>query len=135
MLGETYSRLRQPQTDQVVVNALIESFCIHARLLLEFFGSEGHPEAVKAREFTGGEYQPAYMAAVSKTLRKKLHQQIAHLSESRTDLSDEKIGATDRTLLHTVLLQEFVHFSSMLLPEFKGPLDREHPPGGVGRNS
>ena len=111
MLGQTYLRLQLPQTDPLVVNALIELFCIHARLLLEFFDpGRPHPGTILAEEFTGGDYKPAYTSAISDSLRAKLHQQIAHLSENRTDQSEEKIGPLDRTLLHTALHQELVHF-------------------------
>lgn len=37
MLDETFKRLNEPLTDQVIANALIESFCIHARQLIDFF--------------------------------------------------------------------------------------------------
>ena len=36
MLDETYSKLSKAINDSVIVNALVESFCIHARLLHEF---------------------------------------------------------------------------------------------------
>jgi DNA-binding CsgD family transcriptional regulator len=128
MLQETYSRLRQPQTDSVVVDALIESFCIHARLLLEFFESCGQEQAIEATEFTGGSYIAQYTSAISKTLRGKLNQQIAHLSENRTDLTDEKIGPKDRAILHETLLQELTHFSTKVLPPYRGWLVDVSPP-------
>jgi hypothetical protein len=37
MLEQTYTRLRD---DEVIKNAIIESFCVHARNLLEFFWKE-----------------------------------------------------------------------------------------------
>lgn len=38
MLGETFRRLEAPEfVDQTTINSLIESFCIHARNLNEFF--------------------------------------------------------------------------------------------------
>jgi len=86
MLEQMFIRLRVHQPDQWVVNALIESFCIHARTLCLFFANKDH---VKAKQFTGGSYA---QYPISKLLVDKLHDQIAHLSANRTDVEEDKIG-------------------------------------------
>jgi hypothetical protein len=114
MLGETLERLGLPQTDQVIVNALIESFCIHARGLLEFFGRWGKSEAVKAKEYFNGTYKGQHMQSIADDLLKKLHEQIAHMGGSRHQVV--KINPADRVTLYNALYDEALHFQSLFPP-------------------
>ena len=73
MLTETYNRLatrRIEDEDRVLANAMIDSFCIHARILIDFFNGRG---GVRAKEVTLKTYQPFQSGQVSKTLTEKLN--------------------------------------------------------------
>ena len=116
MMGETLARLAQPEKipDQVFANALIESFCTHARSLLEFFGCWGRGPSVKAKEYFNGTYQAQQTLAISEDLLKKLHEQIAHMSGSRHQAV--KINPADRVTLYNALYDEALHFQSLFPP-------------------
>ena len=55
MLFATFEQLRTPVPNVVVGNALIESFCMHARALIDFFDNT---QGLQAREFTDTAYRP-----------------------------------------------------------------------------
>src|SRR5438132_1153956 len=91
MLRETYRRwmtITGPLTpDQAFAcNSLIETFCVHARALLDFFSDRrtGPTDAI-ASDFTDG-----YVATFDltkepvKSLRTKLNKQLFHLTKNRT---------------------------------------------------
>jgi len=111
MLEQMFIRLHVHEPDQWVANALIESFCIHARTLCLFFANKDH---VKAKQFTGGSYGAQY--PISKLLVDKLHDQIAHLSANRPDVEEDKIGPQERATLVTRLILEARNFASKLSP-------------------
>jgi hypothetical protein len=74
-------------------NAMIEDFCLHARLLLEFFYDRKQNSASRLSV-------PAYRRPDRpKDLVQKLNNQIAHMMENRTEVEAEKIGAPDRAAL------------------------------------
>jgi hypothetical protein len=113
-------QLQHPQPNAVVANALIESFCVHARLLLEFFDSRrsSWADQIKAKEFTGGAYAAAHVPLLPDLLRKKINSQIAHLSEHRTDRIIQKINAVDRAFLYEAIRLEVGDFVQKLVPPF-----------------
>ena len=57
MLAQTHKRLLAGIGDTVIQNALIEAFCTHARNLNEFFLEVGWDHALKASDFTAGDYK------------------------------------------------------------------------------
>lgn len=118
MLFGTYERLEVPSSDLVCGNALIESFCLHARQLLDFFNNE---QGLRANEFTTAQYVPLTSAVVgvSETLAQKLNTQIAHLTKKRVSVSTEKIGADDRDQLRSGLERALRHFEAHLRPPFR----------------
>src|SRR5262245_7531592 len=88
MLIETRSRLLGSVSDVVVRNALIESFCIHARQLIDFFNGKG---GSNASSFADTAYVPFVGGTASSDLIVKLNTQIAHLTYKRTDNPTDKI--------------------------------------------
>jgi len=81
MLARTWDRL-ESKHDPVITNALIESFCIHARNLIEFYrNKKGY---LNAKDFAGGTYKAKFVAPTSGEIGTKLHaklnQQVAHLT-------------------------------------------------------
>jgi hypothetical protein len=83
MLGETMTKLEVPDSfDQTTMNALIESFCIHARNLNEFLleKRDRHGDLVKASSFTDDAYKPPRTSKSRTALFDKINQQISHLT-------------------------------------------------------
>lgn len=124
MLRETFARLSSPPADAVLCNALIESFCIHARQLIEFFENK---QGKQAKEFTGGKYAAVYLSGLTNSERGKINTQIAHLTGMRTVDSAEKIGPALRAKLLTALERESQHFYGQLAPEFRDILKIAEP--------
>jgi hypothetical protein len=119
MLFATFELLRLPASNVVVGNALIESFCMHARALIDFFDNT---QGLEAREFTDAAYRPLPkdQLGISDTLINKLNTQIAHLTKKRVDAPSLKIGVTDRQNLRDGLLRALRHFEQHLLPSHRG---------------
>jgi hypothetical protein len=121
MLQMTYGLLGVPWYSGWVGNALIESFCVHARALIDFF-EKRRPETdeqVCACHFTDNSYQPFPSGKVDGPLRGKLQAQIAHLSYQRAKDDDDKIGPEDRKTLLTLINREIDHFAAHLRSPFK----------------
>lgn len=116
MLQGTYLALENGGHDTFIANALIESFCIHARQLIEFFSNQ---QGRRAKEFTGGTYAAAHLGSLGDTAT-KLNTQIAHLTGQRTTDGTKKIGAADRRKLLTALEREAQNFAARLAPAFQG---------------
>ena len=113
MLGETYTRLHlanEPITDRVVANALVESFCIHVRALIEFF-LKGH-----ADKYTNKRYGHKKTRYEKET--KLLNTQIAHLIfDGRTGEDSGKIGAPQRQRMYDLLKEDINAFKLDLRAE------------------
>lgn len=116
MLRGTYQELNNNLHNEIVKNALIESFCIHARQLIEFFSNK---QGMHAKDFTGGTYTPKHIVQLS-AVANKLNTQIAHLTKKRTESTVEKIGHLDRSRLLTALELEMHHFANLLEKQFQG---------------
>jgi hypothetical protein len=111
MLEQTFLHLQTAEPGWLS-NALIESFCLHARQLIDFFQNK---QSVKAEQFTAnGIYGAREASAIPKSLKIKLNTQIAHLTEKRTDVAAEKIGGRERDLLLRCLVSETHRFAAEL---------------------
>jgi hypothetical protein len=115
MLVNTFGYLRLPQPDDTIRNALIESFCIHARSLIDFYNNK---QAVHAKSFADGAYTPFVGKPIRKILIQKLNTQIAHMSFQRTIITAEKIGAGDRLELLRGVLGAHFNFVNHLTQHF-----------------
>jgi hypothetical protein len=113
LLGEAYTVLRD---DVVVRNALIESFCVHARNLIRFFTDKDH---AKASSFVDVAYAPFANGAVASDLVHKLSDQIMHLGRKRTADPREKIDGRGREELFVKLGAEVANFLQHLKPEYR----------------
>ena len=98
MLDKTRHKLREHDfRDQWDVNALIKSFCVHARNLNEFFLEEGrHWDLLKASYFTDANYRLPRKTKRRAALFKKIDRQIAHLTRKRTSAARNKIDEQQR---------------------------------------
>ncbi len=116
MLRQTFEKLRSPPANEVLCNALVESFCIHARLLLEFFTNK---QGKRAKSYTNGSYNAVHLVNLTKAETEKLNTQIAHMTGQRTVNSNDKIGHAVRAKLITALELEADEFERQLACEFK----------------
>jgi len=114
MLVCTDQMLRLIPVPYPVGNALIESFCFHARCLIEFFDSKYLTTSL----FVDSSYKPWTSGRVPTLLAKKLNTQVAHLTAHRVADSNKKIGVEDRAKLLSCISQEVDHFCSHLKPQF-----------------
>jgi hypothetical protein len=96
--------------DDVLRNALIESFCIHARTLIDFFNNK---QAGVSR-FIDGAFVPFSNGKVAAALTTKLNAQIAHLTMERTAKGIDKIGDAERQELLDKIMPEVVAFGRSL---------------------
>jgi hypothetical protein len=111
MLRHTYGRLLNHGPEDIVgQNALIESFCVHARNLLELFN--GHNKAIPVREMVVESYEPIRLNA----LYGQISEQINHLSSRREGA--EKINATGPQIIG-FLEREISRFQDHLKPGFR----------------
>lgn len=115
MLFATHHLLSVGVEDPVVRNALIESFCIHARALINFFEGKGGASALS---FANDNYVPFLKGRVRESLKRMLSQQIAHLTYERTSLENKKIGPEEREELITGIQAELRHFQMHLKAPF-----------------
>jgi hypothetical protein len=118
MLRQTYRKLAEgPLPDAVVRNALIESFCIHARSLLDFFGNwRSKPDDYIAADFTNG-FKPRIN--IPPAIRTKLNKEIFHLTGERKSTEADQFSMTiEGKKLIRELEREIVRFEYYLKAEF-----------------
>jgi len=116
MLFETRARFVAGVDDTVVRNALIESFCIHARGLIDFFNDK---KGAAVSAFTNFAYVPFANGPVPEKLVTKLSTQIAHLTRKRSSDPREKIDQAAREELLLMVSDELRNFRNHLLPEYR----------------
>jgi hypothetical protein len=98
------------------LNALIETFCIHARNLHEFFqGSRA--DTAKANTFADEKYKPHPNDQARKILI--AIKQISHLTEQRTSELKEKVSSADRAQLYSSLIAEADNFTRHSQPHLR----------------
>ncbi len=126
MFRYTYVGL-QNQKDQLLFNALYESFCVHARNLMDFFFNqasdkernyiaadflpEGHPRAAK-RSF-GDAGKPYGL----------IHKEVLHMGAGRPHEQAKQVGPSERKLLADTLKQEIADFRSHIVPTLQAEWD------------
>jgi hypothetical protein len=108
MLEQTFIRLAVPQPDRCMADALIESFCAHAKQLIDFFENR---QGVQANQFTGGTYVAQHTHTVPAATRNKLDQSLAR---QRNAGENETLGSEERAQLLLEVVSEARHFMSRL---------------------
>jgi hypothetical protein len=119
MLDETS---RRHYVDEVVNNALIESFCLHARNLFEFFAEE-------APQYTQ-DYRPFSHISMRerKAILRKLNVHVTHVkSQGRATNDADKITDRHRAEIRNILSDEITEFRSHLRPEYSDVEIRDLP--------
>lgn len=120
MLHETRKALRgEPVPTGIIANALMESFCIHARNLNEFFLESIRDDTLKASTFATPDYRRPENPADRQALFKKINKQISHLTTDRTSVVDEKIGTADRDEMYSWVFAFLEHFAKHVRPELR----------------
>jgi len=124
MLEET---TKNRHVDEVIKNALIESFCVHARNLFEFFMEE-------APQYTQN-YRP--FSHVTKSRRKailaKLNVHITHVKfKGRATNDADKISDRDRAEMLNILSDEIKEFKAHLTPHYSAAEIRDLPRVTIG---
>jgi hypothetical protein len=114
MLQKVYERLAKEE-DVLLLNALGESFAIHARALIEFFAAKD-----EKRKRGAGTHAPTY-APISVTPKtnwgkwqRRLNNQVAHLMDGRTKDAGKKIGDDERDDIFQALVIETAAFKRAL---------------------
>jgi hypothetical protein len=93
MFRHTYNFLHVRAWSRELANAIIESFCVHARNLIEFFDQksatpgQARSDYIGAKHFCNG-YIPWTKGGPSNDLRGRLNRQISHLTYDRTERAE-----------------------------------------------
>jgi hypothetical protein len=132
MLRHTFSFLSVRAWSQELANAIIESFCVHARNLIDFFSEKSETPGqsngyVGAKHFCNG-YQPWTKGAPGNDLIGALNRQISHVTFDRTSKSEEKIGPEQRLELVRLIERELEMFREHLRSPYteKWPFAKEN---------
>ncbi len=136
MFYRTYNFLDVPAWSPGLANAIIESFCVHARNLIEFFDQESatpgqaRSNYMGAKHFCDG-YIPWTKGGPSNDLRGRLNRQISHLTYDRTSKEEEKIGRKERAKLVELIERELEVFGGCLRKPYveKWPFAKRGNPG------
>jgi hypothetical protein len=122
MLRYTHRRLGVKFSNKCEENACIESFCIHARNLIDFLGGKLNDDGkyAAASHFADG-YS---VQEVPGKLYGKLSEQIVHITYNRSDNDEEKLGPDDRKRLFELIDKEIQIFIRRLKEQYR-PLWQE----------
>ena len=116
MLFELYSLIAAEQFGPRRT-ALVEAFCIHARVLHEFLtGKPG--TGVRAKEVTDG-YTPFANGRINPTIIRLLSNHVAHLTLERSTDTGKLVGSDIRNMLLIALADELMVFRRHLLQQFR----------------
>ena len=122
-LNDAFKRLLVRDLDRAMVDILIESFCIHAHNLIEFFLEEtltpkGRNAVAGARHYVGG----SYTAFEGNNIRaeasyEKLKAQVDHIRYGREKVASQLQGP-ELTYLKRTLDAEIKRFVASLPPQY-----------------
>jgi hypothetical protein len=102
---------------QLPINAFLESFCIHARNLIDFFAEQGTSakRSAGAKHYIGASWRAFDGKNVkSEPFYGRLNNQIAHITYSREKDPTKKIGGSDITRIKQLLDAEVKRFVDVL---------------------
>jgi hypothetical protein len=124
MLEETNKRHHD---DEVLKNALIESFCVHARNLFEFFMEE-------APQYTQNHEPFSHITKNRcKAILRKLNVHITHVKfQGRATNDADKINDRDRAEMLNILSDEIKAFKGHLIPQYSDVEIRDLPRAIIG---
>jgi hypothetical protein len=112
MMRYAYHKLKGENFDQGDQNAMIETFCIHARNIIELFKTHVSCD-FDPRYFTTSDFR-INKQFIKDGLLSKINNQISHLTKGRTELHQYKIGPTDRNEIFESIEAEIARFETAL---------------------
>ncbi len=115
MLLKSFQRLCTISMDRIATNAYVESFCLHARSLDDFFtkSSRSYPTDILAKDFGPQHFSPMKIEA-----REKINHQIVHLTSGKTKVDAYKLSIEIPKALGT-LITNSNEFIKCLPPQWK----------------
>jgi hypothetical protein len=120
MLRATLDALSAVEWPPLFRNILIESFAIHARVLIDFFNGKGGSDA---KHFVNATYVPFAAGKVPDRLTRKLNQQVAHITERRVSGATDKLNGEDMIELRVLLDAEIAEFLRRMTPHYRALWD------------
>jgi hypothetical protein len=119
-LALSYWRARAGLNGQELVNLYVESFCLHAKTLLEFLIRKPGDDMAAAADFADGSYvRPKRVRGneLDQVLG-RLNIELSHLSWARPDNQSDQIGPDYRDKVWTLVRTELHKWAACLRPEF-----------------
>jgi hypothetical protein len=120
----THDSLQHP-VHILAANAFIESFCVHARNLLDFFHNTKYTDQSQTRltatHFVAPESEFAKKRPFGQdigTLYGKLHAQILHMGERSTPI-EGKVSPEERQKLFSFIEKDWTSFYSEMIPSLR----------------
>ena len=102
-----------------ITNAAIESWCVHARSLDDFFRNiRSKSDDVTAEEVTSPTYTARFVTKIDRNLRIKINKQIAHITRGRTRESADRVTDRDMERATPLFLNEAEAFGKQIKPEY-----------------
>src|SRR5262245_12852420 len=90
-----------------ITNAAIESWCLHARALDDFFRNiRSRLDDVTAEELTSTPYTACFVNKIDRHLRIKINKQIAHFTRDRTRERADRVTFRDMEVATPMFLNE-----------------------------
>jgi len=108
----------QDVTEKITTNALIESFCIHARSLDHFFSTPTRSDDATATTYTTDSYERPNRDKGWRELIHDVNKKIARLTKLRTSDEKKKVGTEERRKLVQTLVADVHEFKKHLRTEF-----------------
>jgi hypothetical protein len=127
MLRATYD-LARAQKSAAEHNAMVESFLLHARNLIEFYKDRPSCD-FDPRMFTNASYQ-LNRDFIPEQLAARINRQVSHLTAKRISQSADELGPRDWALILRALEEELGRFAKALTKEYadKWLLHQQKPP-------
>jgi hypothetical protein len=117
MLREMHIRTGD-SNDTILENAKMESFCVHARNLIEFFQSK--KKGMNAKMLTDSDYIPfKHDERMIRTIKHRISSQITHLIFERTADDSKKIDGIERAKIYNIIADALARFKGKLTPQYK----------------
>jgi hypothetical protein len=115
MMRETHHLLREEKHPPPIRNALIESFCIHARNLIEFFKAADCDFDPRRFAKDGSQLQKRF---VGDAVLSRIARQIAHISRDRITLVHDKIDREEQDKIKADIEAELARLQQNLTEEY-----------------
>lgn len=124
MLRWTHATLAGTE-EGFLANSLIESFCVHARALMDFYNSNPRADDIVATHFIrSGQFSANAISLIPTDIRTRVNKQIAHLTAARENPS-KKVDDADRQTLLTAIETDHTAFKQAVDSQYANCFSRE----------